>query len=452
LRKWLSQRQGKEKAMNKPAEKGLVPELRFPEFQGVWHISTLGKIASISSGGTPSRAMPSYWKGDIPWVSTTLIDFNRINTVNESITELGLANSSAKVFPKNTILMAMYGQGKTRGKVAILDIQASINQACAAISLSRGMNIEFVFQNLASRYDEIRSISNQGGQENLSSGLIKEIPFSYPDVESSEQQKIADCLSSLDELVSAHTQKLDTLKAHKKGLMQQLFPAEGETVPKLRFPEFLGSDDWNKGCIDDLANLVMGNAFKSADFVCKGLQLIRMGNLYQGTLQLSRTPVYLPRSFEKEYSKFVVKPLDLLMSMTGTAGKEDYGYVVQVPKGSSYFMLNQRVVKVIPKKECVKEFLLQLLKSDNFLKSLYSLPGGTKQANLSAAQVKGLITMFPTPKEQQKIADCLSRLDELITAQKQKIESLKTHKKGLMQQLFPSAENGHMDAKAKVGA
>lgn len=211
-----------------PAEGETVPKLRFPEFEGVWNISSLGKVASISSGGTPSRSMPSYWKGDIPWVSTTLIDFNKIKTVNESITELGLSNSSAKIFPKGTILMAMYGQGKTRGKVAILDIKASINQACAAISLRKGMNIEFVFQNLASRYSEIRDISNQGGQENLSAGLIKEIPFSYPDVESGEQQKIADCLSAIDELITAQSQKIKSLKTHKKGLMQQLFPTINE--------------------------------------------------------------------------------------------------------------------------------------------------------------------------------------------------------------------------------
>ena len=206
------------------AEGETIPKLRFPEFEGVWKDSVLGKIASISSGGTPSRMESSYWRGDIPWVSTTLIDFNRIEKVKEYITELGLTNSSAKVFPKETILMAMYGQGKTRGKVAILGVKASINQACAAISLSKNMNVDFVFQNLSSRYDEIRKISNQGGQENLSAGLIKEIYFSYPDNKSEEQQKIADCLSSLDKLITAQNKKIDALKSHKKGLMQQLFP------------------------------------------------------------------------------------------------------------------------------------------------------------------------------------------------------------------------------------
>lgn len=209
-----------------PSEGKAVPRLRFPEFREAveWNVATLDDISKIASGGTPNRSKAEYWNGDIPWVSTSLVDFNTIEQANEYITQFGLDNSSAKIFPEGTILMAMYGQGKTRGKVAVLGVDAAINQACAAISVNDGMLSEFVFQNLAGRYEEIRDLSNQGGQENLSAALIKIIPFSYPDVESGEQQKIADCLSSLDALIAAQTEKLDALKTHKKGLMQQLFP------------------------------------------------------------------------------------------------------------------------------------------------------------------------------------------------------------------------------------
>ena len=215
-----------------PAEGETVPSLRFPEFERAreWNVSTIDDIASISSGGTPSRSKSSYWGGQIPWVSTTLIDFNKIIRVNEFITESGLNNSSTKVFSEGTILMAMYGQGKTRGKVAVLGIKAAINQACAAITLNEGMNEEFVFQNLSARYDEIRDISNQGGQENLSGALIKTIPFSYPDIDSGEQEIIANCLSALDGIITAQAQKIEDLKAHKKGLMQNLFPATDEVT------------------------------------------------------------------------------------------------------------------------------------------------------------------------------------------------------------------------------
>lgn len=202
-----------------------VPKLRFKEFEdsGEWEKNTMEEICKITSGGTPSRTVNDYWNGEIPWISTTLIDFNTINAANEYITEAGLQNSSAKIFPKNTILMAMYGQGKTRGKVAILGIEAATNQACAAILLKDGFNTNFVFQNLAGRYEEIRELSNQGGQENLSGGLIENIPITIP-VNPNEQQKIASCLSSIDELINAQSQKAEALKLHKKGLLQGLFP------------------------------------------------------------------------------------------------------------------------------------------------------------------------------------------------------------------------------------
>jgi type I restriction enzyme S subunit len=210
-----------------PAEGETLPKLRFPEFRdaGEWEVKTLKDIAKISSGGTPSRAEPDYWGGSIPWITTSLIDFNRIDNAEEFITTEGLKNSSAKLFPAQTLLMAMYGQGKTRGKVALLGIEATTNQACAAIMLNKGIDTNFVFQNLASRYDEIRKLSNEGGQENLSAGLIKEISLIYPCL--AEQQKIADCLLSIDEQIAAQTQKLAALKTHKKGLMQQLFPSVG---------------------------------------------------------------------------------------------------------------------------------------------------------------------------------------------------------------------------------
>lgn len=118
-----------------------TPKLRFPEFSDKWELKKLGEIADISSGGTPSRAKKDYWNGNIPWVSTTLIDFNIIDKTDEKITAEGLKNSSAKLFPKGTLLMAMYGQGKTRGKIAILGIEASTNQACGAIIPKKSIDI-----------------------------------------------------------------------------------------------------------------------------------------------------------------------------------------------------------------------------------------------------------------------------------------------------------------------
>lgn len=212
-----------------PAE--TIPRLRFPEFQnaGDWVIKPLGDTFDTASGGTPDRQKAQYWDGDIPWITTSLVDSNIISQAAEFITVDGLKSSSTKIFPKGTVLVAMYGQGKTRGKVALLGIEAATNQACAAILPKEGIDPAYVFLNLGSRYDEIRALSNSGGQDNLSQGIIGTLPFPVPR-ELNEQRKVANCLASLNSAIDAQSDKIDTLKTYKSGLMQQLFPSPVETA------------------------------------------------------------------------------------------------------------------------------------------------------------------------------------------------------------------------------
>lgn len=211
-----------------PQEGETQPRLRFPEFQDApgWRVAPLGELFQTTTGGTPDRSRSEYWDGAVPWVTTSIIDFNVIELTKEFISEAGLSNSSSKVFPKRTVLIALYGQGKTRGKVAILGIEAATNQACAAILPSDDIDPRFVFLNLGGRYEEIRAISNSGSQENLSLALVRNLSFAYPE-ERVEQERIAACLTALDDQIAAQTRKLEALKTHKQGLLQQLFPSIG---------------------------------------------------------------------------------------------------------------------------------------------------------------------------------------------------------------------------------
>lgn len=172
----------------------------------------LGDIAEIYSGGTPSRLNPAYWGGNIPWIKTTQIQ-NCIITekqIDEWITEEGLKRSSAKLVPKGTILIAMIGQGKTRGQVAILDVEATTNQNAAAIQLKEDYNRDFVFQQLLFRYKEIRNISNSSGQQNLNLEIIKSITF--PQLSLSEQTTSGHMLTTCDTII----QKISLLTMAKK--------------------------------------------------------------------------------------------------------------------------------------------------------------------------------------------------------------------------------------------
>lgn len=212
-----------------PREGETRPRLRFPEFRDApeWEEAPLGDLFDTASGGTPDRTKKAYWTGTIPWITTSLIDFNVISKADEFISEMGVENSSAKVFAKGAVLIAMYGQGKTRGKVAMLGIPAATNQACAAILPNGKIDHGFTFVSLCGRYEEMRTLSNSGGQENLSQALIRALPFRYPK-EIEEQLKIVEFISELDALVNGEVGRLDALKTHKRGLMQKLFPSMDE--------------------------------------------------------------------------------------------------------------------------------------------------------------------------------------------------------------------------------
>ncbi|MCQ2287363.1 MAG: restriction endonuclease subunit S, partial [Bacteroidales bacterium] len=167
-----------------------------------WKKVKLGEVAKVTSGGTPLRTKIEYWNGNIPWVKTAQIQNGHIglNQVDEYITELGVSESSAKIVPAGTLLMAMYGQGKTRGQVAILDFSASINQACAAFNLNETQIVrDFLFQYFLFCYEDLRAVSNSGGQQNLSADLIKKFPVILPPL--AEQKKIAETLSTWDSAI-----------------------------------------------------------------------------------------------------------------------------------------------------------------------------------------------------------------------------------------------------------
>ncbi len=185
-----------------------------------WYQSTLGQIARITSGGTPDRSKPEYWGGDIPWVTTGEIQFNTIADTDEKITSEGLRNSSAKLFPPGTLLMAMYGQGKTRGQVAKLGIDAATNQNSAAILLYEGHNPDFYFQFLFSQYENIRDFGHSGGISHLNAGLLKQI--AVPVAPINEQVRIAQILSTWDRAIAAAATLLENSQKRSRAIAMDL--------------------------------------------------------------------------------------------------------------------------------------------------------------------------------------------------------------------------------------
>ncbi len=145
-----------------------------------WEVKTIGSITNVGSGGTPSRQKSAYFGGKIHWVKTTEVNGEIIISTEELITSEGLKNSSCKVYPKDSVIVAMYGQGKTRGQVGILGVEAATNQACAVISPCKSLNPIFLFNYLKLSYKELRSLGRGGNQENLNKGIIEDFHVIVP--------------------------------------------------------------------------------------------------------------------------------------------------------------------------------------------------------------------------------------------------------------------------------
>ncbi|WP_374317984.1 restriction endonuclease subunit S [Aquabacterium sp.] len=215
-----------------------------------WLDKTVGDMAEVTSGGTPSRKVTAYWDGDIPWVTTAELECGQVTSAAQHITLAGLQNSAAKWLPAGTLLIALYGQGKTRGKCAVLRIAATTNQACAGIKLEEGVDGDFVRHNLTHRYEYIRSLSNGGSQENLSGEIVKKIHIGMPSTPT-EQRAIAAALTDADSLIDSLEQLLTKKRQIKQGTMQELLTG------KRRLPGFAG--DWTCAPLGEIARIKTGS-------------------------------------------------------------------------------------------------------------------------------------------------------------------------------------------------
>lgn len=419
--------------------KRLVPELRFPEFQGSaeWEVKRIGQISeNVTAGGTPSTSEKEYWGGTIRWMNSGELNYKIVHEVQGRITEKGLRNSSTKITPKMCVLIGLAGQGKTRGTVAMNMIELCINQSIAAIYPNEEkFSSDFLYHNLDNRYDELRSLSTGGeGRGGLNLQIIKSLGVPLPRLK--EQQKIADCLSSIDQLITAQTNKISALKDHKKGLMQQLFPAEDETVPKLRFPEFQG--DWHAMELGKCFKNVGGTALEKFVTVEGTHHFISIGNY-------STDGKYIDKGQRVELNEVtnfkLLNKNDLVMVLNDkTAAGDIIGATLLIEEDDKY-IYNQRSERLIITPELIPIFAWHLLNSEVVRKKVFKMSQGGTQIYVNFPAVKTIKLIFPKdPFEQQNIADCLSSVGELITTQTQKLEAFKTHKKGLMQQLFPVAD------------
>ncbi len=202
-----------------PQEGEKLPRLRFPEFDGEWIEKELGNIGSFIGGGTPNTSVQEFWNGDILWYTPTEVKNGTLKESARKISELGLKNSSAKLLPKGTILITTRA---TIGDVAITQKECTTNQGFQSLVVYSSDYNWFWYYWIKNNTDELIRKSSGSTFKEIGKHEIKSIMTFSPS--KPEQQKIADCLSSLDNLIEAEERRIEQLQLHKKGLMQKLFP------------------------------------------------------------------------------------------------------------------------------------------------------------------------------------------------------------------------------------
>lgn len=398
----------------------LVPDLRFPEFVNdvKWKEKLLGEIGEFIGGGTPDTNNKDFWNGEIPWFTPTEIKNGVVGNSLRTITNTGLINSSAKLLPVGTILLTTRA---TIGDVAITQFESATNQGFQSLLVNEDESNFFWYYWLIQHKEELLKKSSGSTFPEIGKGEIKKIKCFSPCKE--EQQKIASCLSSLDELITAQKEKLELLKNHKKGLMQNLFPQEGETVPKFRFLEFENDGDWKEKILNEVADYKNGKAHEQG--IVKEGKFIVVNSKFISTEG--------GKSKQTNHANCPAKQGDILMVLSDLPNGKALGKCFYITTDDKY-TVNQRICK-ITSFDCDSKLLFYIMNRNAYF---LSFDDGVKQTNLKNEDVKTFPFLLPKNKiEQEKIASCLSSLDELILSQTEKIEQLQSHKKGLMQGLFP---------------
>lgn len=409
--------------MSKNNENKLVPRLRFPEFtyKTTWANRKLSEVLfehKEKSTGKEEVYSVSVHKGVVNQIEHLGRTFAASNTENYKRVLPGdiiYTKSPTGCFP-----LGIIKQSKVSKPVIVSPLYGVFKPE----TIDLGLILDAYFEYPERTINYLSSIVQKGAKNtiNINNDTFLSKSLILP-TDKLEQQKIAACLSSLDDVITAESKKLELLKEHKKGLLQNLFPQDGETVPKLRFPEFKDSGEWEEKNLIQVANYENGKAHEQ-DIVEGGNYIVVNSKFISSDGEV------------KKFTNTAFCPAqkgDILMVLSDVPNGKAIAKCFLVEEEDRY-TVNQRVCRITPRNLNSKILYYLLNRNPFFL----AFDDGVKQTNLRKEDVLNCPLLIPSdPKEQQKVADTLSSIDDLINAQSQKIETLKLHKKGLLQGLFP---------------
>lgn len=388
----------------------LVPKLRFPEFREAegWTDKPLSYFLK------ESRLIGS--KGNVAKKITVKLWGKGVFEKNEAIegsinTQYFRRKAGQFIYSKLDFLNQAFGIVPNE-----LDgFESTVDLPC--FDFADGLSPEFLLE-YVKRKDFYERLGETADGSRKARRIHAEtfLAFSIALPSFAEQQKIAACLTSIDELITAQAQKVAALKTHKKGLMQQLFPREGESVPRVRFPEFRDAGEWEERFLSQLAKVTTG---------AKDTQ-----NKVEG----GRYPFFVRSQTIERIDSYSFDGEAVLTSGDGVGVGKNFHYI------NGKFDFHQRVYCIYDFEKGTSGLFFYLYFSEHFGERVMRMSAKNSVDSVRMAMITEMLVTMPSLPEQQRIAACLSSLDDLITAETQKLESLKIHKKGLMQQLFPAAE------------
>jgi len=402
---------------NKKEHKTAFPELRFLEFRDSegWILSPLSQLLDYERPDSYIVSNTNYCNDGTP-----VLTANKSFILGYTKEDYGICNNIPVVIFDDFTADKKYVDFPFKVKSSAIKI----------LRPKKDNNLRFAFELM----NCIKFETAEHKRYYISSYQTQTVPVPQPN----EQNKIANCLSSLDDLISAVTDKIEALKEHKKGLMQQLFPAEGSTVPTLRFPEFKNSNKWHEKRIKDLKlEIITGFAFKGNDIseLRDGIRLMRGINITEGYVRHTDDIDRYYLGDTERLSKYFLKVNDLVIGMDGSKVGKNMALITDVDSKS---LLVQRVARLRSQNVSLIKYLFQQINSSRFFSYVDRINTSSGIPHISQKQIEEFLVWIPDDRlEIKKIGDVLISIDDQIFAETQKLELLKAHKKGLMQRLFP---------------
>ena len=408
-----------------------MPKLRFPEFCGddVWNEMPLD--------GLSKRIRRKVGSKELTPVSITA-GFGFVDQTKKFGRRIAGEQYKNYIHIQRGDFVYNKGNSKTFAQGCIYQLKEFEEAAASTAFICFKLNascVDIYFQNLFECNTHGRKLLKFITSGARSDGLLNINPTDFFSIElplpprKEEQQRIAECLSAVDEVIAAQARKLDALKSHKKGLMQELFPREGETQPRLRFPEFQDAPEWGEKAIGDFGEVVTGNTPSTVrrEYYGGCIPFVSPADISDLRFVERTKKTLTSLGFEQTRQ---IKANSVLFVCIGSIGK--------AAQNTQECATNQQINSVIPNSDLSDGFVYFAL--SHHAERIAKLAGRQAVPIVNKTLFSSVKMLVPKLREQERIANCLSSLDELIFGQSNKLEALKTHKKGLMQQLFPSPE------------